>query len=250
MSEDRSLSLFADKESLAAAAADLFAAAAAKATARRGRFLTVLSGGSTPNLLFHILADPDFSRQIDWPAVHLFWGDERLVPPDNPGSNYFQARRLLLDKVPIPAAQVHRLRGELAPADAVQTYRRQLQAYAGNSQPWPRFDLALMGLGADGHTASLFPGSAAALEKRQSVLAVTAAYAGRPAQRATLTPPVFNDAHQILFLVTGEEKAAALAAVIEGPRDIEKWPAQGIQPLSGSLTWFADKPAASLLSHV
>lgn len=241
------LHVFGNKDLLAIAGADAFITAAATAVAARGRFLVALSGGSTPQALFSLLATPEFSTRIAWPNVHLFWGDERLVPADDPGSNYYHAQRLLLEHVPIPAAQVHRVRGELPAQEAVEDYDRQLGALAKGERAWPRFDLALMGLGADGHTASLFPRSTAMSETTRPVLAVTAEYEGRPAQRATLTPPVFNDARQVIFLVAGVDKAAALAAVLRGPQDVQEWPAQSIQPTSRNLRWFVDQGAASLL---
>lgn len=238
------LQIFQGKDSLAAAAATVFSAAAAEAVASRGRFLVALSGGSTPQALFSLLARPPYQKQIAWPATHIFWGDERLVPADDPGSNYYHARHLLLEQVPIPPSQVHRVRGELSAPDAVEDYARQLETMADGGARWPNFDLALMGMGADGHTASLFPGSKAVTEKTSPVLSVTADYAGRPAQRVTLTPPVFNDARQVLFLVSGADKAQALAAVLGGPLDTNNWPAQSIQPVSQNLRWFVDQDAA------
>ncbi len=245
---ESSLHVFADRTLLALAGAEAFVNAASEAGAARGRFLVALSGGSTPQALFSLLATPEFSTRIAWPQVHLFWGDERLVPADEPGSNYYHAQRLLLAHVPIPTAQVHRVKGELPAQEAVEDYDRQLRALADNDHAWPNFDLALMGLGADGHTASLFPESTALLEKTRPVLAVTAEYDGRPAQRITLTPPVFNDARQALFLVAGADKATALAAVLSGPQDVQKWPAQSIQPASQNLHWFVDQEAAGLLN--
>jgi 6-phosphogluconolactonase len=244
------LHVFKDKESLAAAAAEAFVAAAAESVSTRGKFLIALSGGGTPQALFLLLAQSPYSTQISWPATHVFWGDERLVPPNDPGSNYYHAHRLLLDKVSIPPSHIHRLRGELPPADAVEDYEEQLQTMAVNGANWPRFDLALMGMGADGHTASLFPGSSAVTEDTRPVLSVVADYNGRPAQRVTLTPPVFNDARQVLFLVSGANKAPALAAVLGGPPNIVKWPAQSIQPLSQNLIWFVDQAAAQLLNEI
>lgn len=237
-----------DKEALAAAAAEAFVAAAVEAVSTRGKFLVALSGGSTPQALFLLLAQLPYSTQISWPATHVFWGDERLVPPNDPGSNYYHAQRLLLDKVPIPPSHIHRLRGELPLPDAVEDYEDQLGKMAVSGASWPRFDLALMGMGADGHTASLFPGSSAVTEGTRPVLSVVADYDGRPAQRVTLTPPVFNDARQVLFLVSGANKAPALAAVLGGSPDIVKWPAQSIQPVSQNLIWFVDQPAAQLLN--
>lgn len=240
--------IFDDGEQLARRAAETFVESAAAATTARGKFLVALSGGSTPKAMFSLLATPDLHTRIDWPAVHVFWGDERLVPGSDPGSNYFHAQELLLSKVPIPPAQVHRVRGELAAPEAVEDYTAQLRISAARGDAWPHFDLALMGLGSDGHTASLFPESTASAEREIPVMAVTADYAGRPAQRVTLTPPVFNDARRVLFLVTGADKAAALAAVLNGPRDVQKWPAQSIQPASGTLTWYVDRAAAGQLN--
>jgi 6-phosphogluconolactonase len=244
------LHIFKDKESLAKAAAEAFVAAAAEAVASSGKFLVALSGGSTPQALFQRLAHSPYLTQIEWPATHVFWGDERLVPPDDPGSNYYHAYQLLLNKVPIPPSHIHRVRGELSPQDAIEDYERQLQAMAVGGASWPQFDLALMGMGADGHTASLFPGSSAVTENTRPVLNVVADYDGRPAQRVTLTPPVFNDARQVLFLVSGANKAPALAAVLGGSPEIGKWPAQSIQPVSQNLIWFVDQAAANLLNPI
>jgi 6-phosphogluconolactonase len=245
---DSDLQIFENSSLLAEAAAEIFTACAADAVASRGRFVTALSGGGTPKVMFSLLASSAYQTKIDWRAVHLFWGDERLVPDDNAGSNYYHAQKLLLSQVPIPITQVHRVRGELPAEQAVEDYAHQLRESAAFGRAWPHFDLALMGLGADGHTASLFPGSSAVTEREEPVMAVTADYEDRPTRRVTLTPPVFNDARQILFLVAGEEKAIALSAVLRGPQDILKWPAQSIHPVSGTLTWFADRAAASQLS--
>jgi 6-phosphogluconolactonase len=241
------LHIFEDRDLLASAAAEFFSAAAAEAVNMRGKFLVALSGGSTPQTLFTLLAHSPYQLRINWSAVHVLWGDERLVPPDDPGSNYYHARRLLLEKVPIPSEQIHRIHGEFTAGKAVKDYERQLALLAENLVAWPRFDLALMGMGADGHTASLFPNSSAVTENAKPVLSVTANYEGRPAKRLTLTPPVFNDARRVLFLIAGAEKAAALEAVINGPLDIQNWPAQSIQPVSQNLTYFVDKTAAMLL---
>ena len=236
-----------DRAQLAALAAERFAAAAESAVSATGRFLVILSGGSTPQSLFSVLAGEAYHNRINWPAVHVWWGDERLVPPDDEGSNYHHARRLLLDHVPIPSAQIARIRGELPAVEAVRDYEHRLAQLAAGERLWPRFDLALMGLGRDGHTASLFPGSEAIGETAHPVLAVTAVYENRPAQRVTLTPPVFNDAREVLFLVAGSDKAEALKTVVNGPYNAGVWPAQAIQPVSGELIWLADKEAAQLL---
>jgi len=228
---------------VAHAAAALFAAAAHTAVAERGRFLVALSGGSTPQTLFALLAQPPYQTAIPWSRTQFYWGDERLVPPDDPGSNYYHARTLLLDHVPVPANQVHRIPGELPALEAASAYASLLQRHAEPEHSWPAFDLALLGLGADGHTASLFPGSPPTADP---VISVSADYDGRPAGRISLTPPVFNSAHQVAFLVCGAAKAPALTATLQGPKDPFRWPAQRI---SGSAPpiWIVDQAAAATL---
>ncbi len=247
---DPRLRIVTDRAQLILEAAKVFVNAAANAVDSRGRFLVALPGGSTPQALFSLLAGPAYQEQIAWPAMHVYWGDERLVPASDPGSNYYHAHRLLFDHVPVPKAQIHRIRGELSAAEAVEDYKSRLAAMASGNRLWPRFDLALMGLGADGHTASLFPGSAAISERTKPVLYVTAFYEDRPAERVTLTTPVFNDAHAVLFLVTGSDKSAAVAAVLHGSYNPQKWPAQGIKPASGNVTWVMDQDAAQLLPRI
>ena len=203
----------------------------------------VLAGGSTPLALYARLAETD----LPWERVHLFWGDERLVPPDDPGSNYAAAHNALLRHLDLPEANVHRVKGELEPASAVADYAEQLRAFAmqhdpGCPSPWPRFDVALLGLGEDGHTASLFPGSPATCVV--PVQAVEAEYDGRPAQRITLTPIVFNHARRVAFVVTGANKAAAVAAALGPERDPDQYPAQRIEPEEGEVVWFLDPAAA------
>ncbi|MBK8984515.1 MAG: 6-phosphogluconolactonase [Chloroflexi bacterium] len=237
--------VFADAAALVEAAARLFVTIAATAVAQHGRFLTALSGGSTPQALFQRLSQPDYAQRAFWRSSHIFWGDERLVPPDDPGSNYKLAADLLLQHVPVPAANIHRAKGELDPETAVTDYAHQLHQLAPAGHAWPRLDLALMGLGSDGHTASLFPGPIAPGERTHPVIAVTANYDGRPAHRLTLTPLVFNDASHILFLVTGANKAQAVTAVLHGPPAAEQWPAQRIHPTTGQITWLLDQSAAA-----
>lgn len=240
---------FSDKDNLSKAAADLFAACAEKAIVANGRFLITLSGGGTPQGLFNLLGQPPLASSLPWAQTHVFWGDERLVPPDAAGSNYRQAWDAFLQHVPIPAANIHRAKGELPPDEAAADYARQLATVAQNAHSYPTFDLCIMGMGGDGHTASLFPGAIPAAETADPVMAVTAVYQDRPANRITLTPMVFNDAHHVVFLATGESKAEALTAVIQGPSAPEKWPAQRIRPRNGELTWLVDEKAASLLSE-
>lgn len=237
--------VFKTESELSEAAAGLVIAAAQSAVALHGRFLIALSGGSTPAGLFRLLSQPPYAGQIFWEQTHVFWGDERLVPPDDPGSNYGQAADLLLRHVPLPAANIHRVLGEADAATAVTDYSRQLRQLAEPGRAWPRFDLAVMGMGSDGHTASLFPGAVFAAETSQPVMSVTADYDGRPARRITLTPLVFNDARHLLFMVTGPNKADAVLAALRGPQQPEKWPVQRISPHDGQATWLLDETAAA-----
>ncbi len=235
--------IYADADRLAHAAAEHFTTLATAAIATRGQFTVALSGGSTPRATYTLLAMEEFALQLDWSRVHVFWGDERCVPPDDPDSSYWMARETLLDHVPLPARNVHRIRGEMEPEAAAQSYAAELRAFFGT--PWPSFDLVLLGMGNDGHTASLFPGSAALHEETRPVVAVTAHYQDRPAHRVTLTPPAINAARQVFFLVAGAAKAETLQAVLEGPA--ERLPAQFIRPTSGQITWLVDSAAASRL---
>jgi 6-phosphogluconolactonase len=180
---------------------------------------------------------------MPWHQVHLFWGDERCVLPDDPGSNYRLAHETLISQVPIPADNVHRMRGELEPEAAARAYQRVLEDFFCG--PRARFDLVLLGLGQDGHTASLFPGSPAMAEVERLVAPATALYQDRPAQRLTLTLPAINASRQVLFLVRGSAKAQVVQAVVEGPA--AHLPAQRIQPTAGRLTWLLDAAAAGLL---
>ena len=244
MEREAQVRVFADLEELSRAAAEEFMVLAQAAVAANGRFLVALSGGGTPRRLFSLLGQAPFAGNIPWAQMHALWGDERLVPPDEEGSNYKQATDHLLKNVPIPAPQIHRVKGELEAAAAVADYKRQLQSLAEPGRAWPRLDLAIMGLGSDGHTASLFPGPISPEELSQPVMAVTAEYDGRPAQRISLTPLVFNDARHVLFLVSGAEKAEAFTAVLNQAGSPEQWPAQRIQPHSGRVLWFVDEAAA------
>ncbi len=237
-----------DAAALAEAAADLFARLAAEAIAARGRFNVALSGGSTPRVLHARLSAPDAKRaaRLDWTRVHVFWGDERCVPPDHPDSNYRMARETLLDRVPLPAANVHRIHGELPPERAAAEYERALRAYFGDGS-LPRFDLILLGLGEDGHTASLFPGSAALGEAARWAVAVPHSDPPPPPlPRVSLTLPVLNAAAQVVFLVSGAGKAQRLAQVLRRPG--ESLPAGRVHP-TGGLLWLVDAAAAQDLKE-
>jgi 6-phosphogluconolactonase len=243
MEDKAEVTVLVDPEALARQAAQRFAELAREAAASRGRFSVALSGGSSPGKLYKLLAREPYRTQIPWDQVHLFWGDERCVPPDDPGSNYHLAEGALISQVPIPAENVHRMRGELEPGAAARAYDRELQDFFCG--PRPRFDLVLLGLGEDGHTASLFPGSPLLDEAERLVAPATAVYQNRPAQRMTLTLPAINAARQVLFLVTGSTKAQIVRAAVKDPAG--QLPAQRIQPTAGRLTWLLDAPAASAL---
>jgi 6-phosphogluconolactonase len=230
------LEVLSDAERLAHRAAGRFVSLASAAIARRGRFCVALAGGSTPEPVYALLAERPPTREIDWTRVEVFWGDERSVSPDHPDSNYRMARRALLDRVPIPEKNVHRIRGELPPEEAAAAYRLQLQDHLGVDG---RFDLILLGMGPDGHTASLFPGTDASQE--HSVVAVHVQKLDT--WRVTLTLPVINAARHVIFLVSGEEKAPALARVYAG----DPLPAAMVEPADGKLIWLVDRDAAARL---
>ena len=242
------LQVYPNVDALSRAAAKRFAALALEAVTARGRFTVALSGGGTPEGLYQRLARHPFRDQLPWAQTHFFWGDERSVPPTGPESNFYQAQVALLSHIAVPAKNLHRIKGEWEPRAAADDYAAQLCQYASSNLAWPRFDLILLGLGRDGHTASLFPGPIDSGDPYPSpVLAVTADYQGRPARRVTLTPLVLNSARHVFFLVAGADKAAALNATLAGPLEPERWPAQQITPEQGTVTWFVDESAASLL---
>lgn len=233
--------IFKDLEALSHEAANIFIEQAAKAIEERGRFLVALNGGSTPNRLFQLLAT-DHRGKVDWSKVHVFWGDERCVPPEDPGSSYGQARGALFVHVPIPETNIHRVIGEHEPATASKEYADTLKEFADAPFDFPRFDLVYLGMGEDGHTASLFPGSP--VDVTEPTLPVTAQYQDRPANRVTITQLVFNQAHMVTFMATGNKKANTLAQVLSDRYNPELLPAQRIEPKHGKLIWLVDKDAA------
>ncbi len=237
-----------DPDAVSRAAAERLAALAAEAVAARERCTIVLAGGETPQGLYRLLAQPPYLTTLPWTQFHFYWGDERCVPPDDPESNYYWAHRNLLAHVATPPGQIHRIHGELDPASAAADYIEELRrsVHPDNPLPWPRFDLVLLGLGGDGHTASLFPGPPAPHETIAPVIAVEAHYEDRPADRVTLTPLAFDVARNVFFLVTGAGKAEAVAGTLSA-RDTVRWPAQRIHPQQGSITWLVDTAAASRL---
>jgi 6-phosphogluconolactonase len=239
-----------DPAALARALADLVTTKASAAIASRGRFTLSLAGGSTPKAAYGLLAGEEFASRIDWSRVLLFWGDERCVPPDDALSNYRMVREVLLERVPIPPANVHRIRGEVDPRDAAADYEALLRGLLGTDPtvdaPAQGLDLVLLGLGEDGHTASLFPNQKAARASRRWVVAEYV-----PAVtmwRVTLAPAVLNSAGHVVFAVAGSGKAGVLRQVVEGSHQPDRLPAQVIRPSPGNLTWLVDRAAASQLT--
>jgi 6-phosphogluconolactonase len=233
-----------DNAALNRVAAAEFQSAAESEIAAHGRFTVALSGGNTPRALYALLA-AEFKDLIAWNKTHIFFGDERHVPPDHPESNYRMANEALLSQVPIPGENIHRVRTELDPQSAAKDYEEQLRTqFRLNKNDLPRFDLMLLGLGDDGHTASLFPGSAALQETARLVVANWVKKL--KTFRITLTFPVLNHAAGVLFLVSGQGKAQILKEVLSSPGAAE-FPAQRVRPENGRLLWLADQDAARLL---
>lgn len=280
--------ILADPTAVARRGAEVVLAAAQTAVAARGVFALALSGGHTPRPLYERLARRDVGGRAPWRRIHLYWGDERCVPPDDPASNFGMAREVLIDRVEVPPTNVHRMHGEIDPVDAAAAYevvlrspplgagvpdvgpaegspsgprgRRSAVAAPGSPRPSatlpgaggghggegapPVLDMILLGLGRDGHTASLFPHSKA-LEEKERLCVPSVAPDGRP--RLTMTLPMINSARQIVFVVVGEEKAGMVAEVREGLRIPSAVPAQGVEPELGEVLWLLDEQAAGQL---
>ena len=243
------LALYPDLESLSRAAAEMIFSRAARSVEESGRFALALTGGDTPRRTYELLAGPPFRGDLPWRGVHVFWGDERCVPLGDARSNALMARRTLLNRVPIPEENIHAMTCSATrdPDAAAARYEEDLvEAFAGP----PRLDLMLLGLGENGHVASIFPGAQAVSEHERWVVGVTdraALAATGGVARVTLTPRAINHARRVVFLVSGARKARALRQLLEGPRDPLHCPAQLVQPLEG-LEVLADEQAGSLLS--
>jgi 6-phosphogluconolactonase len=232
-----------DLEALSRATAELFTTEARQAVTDHGRFSVALSGGDTPRRTYEQLAQKPFRDLVPWENTHIFWGDERCVPADDPRNNARMAHQALLDNVPVPQHQVHPMVCDRSPQEAATKYEELLRDYFSTGSP--RFDLILLGLGENGHTASLFPGSSVLDEQQRWVTDVYLAEEGL--HRLTLTVPAINQAARIVFLVSGEGKAAILRKVLEEAPDPRSIPARLIKPANGDLLWLVDRDAASLL---
>jgi 6-phosphogluconolactonase len=242
----RELIICRDLDDLSRRAAEEFIRLAQQSARLAKRFTVALSGGSTPRSLYRLLAEPAYSERVAWRDVHFFWGDERCVPPDHPDSNYGMANAALLSKVPIPAGNVHRMAGEKEPQLAAREYENELIAFFGLGRgDWPRLDLILLGVGEDGHTASLFPENAA-VENRENL--VVAAYAQKlDAQRLTLTLPAINQAANISFLIAGASKALIVSEMLKADPASSSIPAGRVAPVAGRLNCFVTQDAAARL---
>ncbi len=236
---------FEDKEQLSVAAAELFVKQAREAVQQRGRFTVALTGGSSPVLMHKMLSESPYAEQVPWDKTFVFWGDERWVPLTDERSNARMAQETLLDQVPVPAGQIYPMWAEgTEPKDFAVRYEEILKEHFGEEAP--RFDLILLGMGDDGHTASLFPHTGVLRERSRWV----EAYYLEPQSmyRVTLTASLINQARTICFLTFGEKKAHALHQVLEGERNPEEYPSQLIAPDEGELLWYVDKSAAAQLT--
>lgn len=243
----RIIRLFADVQAMSEAAAQEWLRSSREAIAARGRFTVALSGGSTPKRLYQLLASQSIRSHVDWGRVEIFWGDERCVPPDDPDSNYRMAREAMLAHLPIPDEHIHRIEAERADRDAAardyQTVLARTFQVPADGEP-PAFDLILLGMGPDGHTASLFPQTQALDETKRWVVANPVPQLHT--ERVTLTRPILKRARQVLFLVAGADKAERMVEVLAGPADPKRLPSQSIQP-DGQLLWFLERAAAARL---
>lgn len=234
-----------DPEALCRAAAELFVRQAQLSVSRRQRFAVALSGGQTPRRLYEILAVPPLRDAVAWDKTHVFWGDERCVPSGDRRSNARMAREALLDQIPVPPDQIHPISCDENPAQSARQYGDLLHDFFGGGPPV--FDLILLGLGEDGHTASLFP--QAEILNDQTAWTASDYLKAQEMHRVTLMPAVINRARLVVFLVSGDAKAAVLKAVLTGPADPLRLPAQLVRPRTGELVWLADKAAAAQLAR-
>jgi 6-phosphogluconolactonase len=244
---DGKIEVLPDLEALSLRAAWIFVSASRNSIAAKKRFAVAISGGSTPRRLYVLLGSEASHHQVDWQHVHLFWADERCVPKEHEESNFRTAFDTLLSKVDLPGRNIHRIKGEEAPDQAARDYEEEIRRFFGESER-PRFDLIMLGMGEDGHTASLFPGSKSLEETVRLAIPV---YLEEPQKdRITLTLPVLNNAAQIVFLVSGLSKANILQEILGKGGRKERYPAGLINPSHGYIRWLIDQEAAAKLGGV
>ena len=244
MERQSNVFVFETPEQLALAAVERFVVYSNELRDMTESFSVALAGGNTPRQVYELLSTARFKNRVEWPQVHFFFGDERCVPPEHPDSNYAMAYEALISRVPIPAKNVHRMLGEGNANENALAYENELRTFFAGLT-WPRFDLVLLGMGEDGHTASLFPDSAALKEMSRWVVATRNEQSRQ--ERITLTVPVLNHARRIMVLVTGKKKAQRLKEVLRPQPGSEQLPVQAITPIKGMLEWLVDAEAASLL---
>jgi len=238
--------VYPTRNAAAHAAAVQFVAAAERAVTTRERFTVALSGGTTPRDVYHLLSADSTYEGVEWRKVRVFWGDERCVPYNDPQNNAHMAREALLNHVQIPVHNIHRVQTELPPEQAADDYEQTMRSYfAERGMNQPRFDFMMLGMGAEGHTASLFPNSPLLHETERWVAATYVE--PLDSWRVTLTPVALNAASKIVFLVVGEDKAEALKRVLSEPKQPDLYPAQIVDPPQGQVTWIVDKAAAALI---
>ena len=244
MSLNTNIDIIDNSTQLARKGADIFAMAARDCFKEKGCFIVAISGGSTPRSMHRLLAKKPYLSEIPWGETHVFWVDDRCVPGNSPDSSYGAAKKDFLDQVHIPLNHTHNMPTEVPPEDGALIYEKELKKFFRlKANKYPIFDLIFLGIGTDGHTASLFPGHEALDEKKKLVVSVKG---GNPfVNRLTMTIPVLNNARRVLFLVTGKDKSNIIKSVFE--QRLKKLPAQMIQPFNGELTWLMDREAASLL---
>jgi len=239
------VTVYEEREALSLAVARLFAEEARRAVKAQGRFTVLLSGGETPRRSYQFLAQEPLRSSVPWESVAFFWGDERWVAPDDPRSNLGMACRAFLDQLPLRQGQIHAIPYASSPQESASQYESVLHSFFGASQP--RFDLVLLGLGENGHTASLFPGTSVLDEESRWVREVY--LAEQDFYRVTVTAQLINQAALVAFMVAGQEKAGILQRVLEGGYDPKLIPAQLIKPAKGRLLWLVDRDASRLLAR-
>jgi 6-phosphogluconolactonase len=240
------IKIFKDQKAASREMAEAISSIAEEAVAREGRFTIALTGGSSPQTLYEILRSDPHRQRIPWQNGYFFWGDERAVQFDDDRNNAKMTFEKLLNHVPVPADQIYRMNGEAAPEKAAEEYEILLKRHFGEQEP--AFDLILLGMGVDGHTASIFPGSVAVHEKNR--LVTTGYNSEQSTQRITLTAPLINKARHIFFAVFGDDKAETLRQVLEGEYNPEKLPVQLVKSGQSEITWFLDDKSAKLLKNL
>ena len=247
MSAHPDIRICEDAAALAQQTTDIFVRLAQESVAARGRFTVALAGGSTPKAAYTMLASAAYRDRVPWQQTHFFWGDERHVPPDHEDSNYRMAYEAMLSKVTVPATHIYRIAAEKDAQQAADEYEATLRtAFQLAGDAFPHFDLVLLGMGPDGHTASLFPGTTAVHESKRLVAAPWVEKFHT--FRITLTPPVLCNAAHVVFAAGGADKTETLQQVLQGPYQPDLYPSQVVKPAQGTLLWLVDKAAARLLS--